>query len=108
SARGVLRLIENGLERRAVKGRADALATVSRPLADSLQSRYPELPVWVVENGFDPDEFPDWQTRILTPPSSNGMLRICYAGTIYPGRRDPTPLFEAVNNLIDGGVLDRR
>lgn len=107
SARGILRLMENSLERRTLQGRADALITVSEPLAASLRERYPALPVWVVENGFDPDEFPDWATRLRTPPGTCGMLRICYAGTLYPGRRDPTPLFEAVNRLIDLGILDR-
>lgn len=107
SAKGLLRLIENALERRTMQGRADALITVSEPLGQELGERYPRLPVWVIENGFDPDEFPDWRVRIRTPPGANGMLRICYAGTLYPGRRDPTPLFEAVNRLIDTGVLDR-
>src|SRR5690606_32703623 len=36
------------------------------------------------------------------------MLRICYAGTLCRDRHDPTPLFEAVNRLIETGVLDRR
>lgn len=108
SARGVLRFIENAVERRTMRSRADVLATVSMPLADDLQKRYPNLPIWVVENGFDPEEFPDWPARIRTPPGTHGMLRICYAGTLYPGRRDPTPLFEAVNQLIDTGVLERR
>lgn len=108
SARGVLRYIERALEHRTIRGRADALMTVSEPLADTLRQRYPQQPAWVVENGFDPEEFPDWVSRIRTPPDSRGMLRICYAGTLYPGRRDPTPLFDAVNRLIDTGVLDRR
>lgn len=108
SARGILRWLEGTLERRTMRGRADALCTVSHPLAEELTKRYPALPVWVVENGFDPDEFPDWMARLRTAPGTGGMLRICYAGTLYPGRRDPTPLFEAVNRLIDVGVLDRR
>jgi len=108
SARGVLRSVESVLERRSLRGRADMLATVSEPLADELRHRYPGLPVSVIENGFDPEEFPDWRARIRTPPAVGGTLRICYAGTLYPGRRDPTPLFEAVNRLIDEGVLDRR
>lgn len=108
SPRGLLRLVENALERRTVRGRADALSTVSAPLGDALKKRYPAVPVWVVENGFDPDEFPDWAQRIRTAPGTGGMLRICYAGTLCRDRHDPTPLFEAVNRLIETGVLDRR
>lgn len=107
-ARGVLGFVERQLERRTIQGRADALTTVSEPLAEMLRRRYPEQPTWVVENGFDPEEFGDWKSRLRTPPDTRGILRICYAGTLYPGRRDPTPLFEAVNCLIDTGVLDRR
>lgn len=107
-ARGMLGVIERHLERRTIHGRADVLTTVSEPLAEMLRRRYPEQPIWVVENGFDPEEFRDWKSRIRTPPDMRGMLRICYAGTLYPGRRDPTPLFDAVNRLIDTGVLDRR
>jgi len=107
SARSFLRHIENALEVRTMRNKADVLATVSAPLAGDLRQRYPALPVWVVENGFDPEEFPDWPARIATPPSANDLLRICYTGTLYPGRRDPTPLLLAVNRLIDEGVLQR-
>lgn len=108
SAKGVFQLVENALEKRTMRGRADALATVSEPLAENLRARYPHLPVWVVENGFDPEEFTGWQARVATPADARGMLRICYAGTLYPGRRDPTPLLVAINRLIDEGILQRR
>lgn len=107
SAKGLLRHIEHLLEARNVRNKADALATVSEPLAENLRRRYPSQPVWVMENGFDPAEFPDWTQRLSPAPSAGGMLRICYAGTLYPGRRDPTPLLLAVNRLIDNGVLTR-
>lgn len=106
SARGVLRRIEDALERRSLTGRADLLATVSQPLADVLQARYPDMSVVVLENGFDPQEFPDWSERLRTPPEVGDTLRICYTGTLYPGRRDPTPLLDALNRLIDAGRLD--
>ena len=108
SARSVLRWMENALEQRTVGNRADALCTVSTPLAEDLRSRYPDLPVWVVENGFDPEEFPGWESRLKPGRPVSRPLRICYAGTLYPGRRDPSPLFDAVNSLIDNGVIDRR
>jgi hypothetical protein len=108
SARGVLRWMENALEQRTITHRADAISTVSAPLAEDLRRRYPHIPVWVIENGFDPEEFPDWAARISHSPGIDRTLRICYAGTLYPGRRDPTPLFNALNTMIDNGVLDRR
>ena len=107
SAKGVLRHLEHLLESRTIRNKADALTTVSEPLAENLRQRYPGHPVWVTENGFDPEEFPDWPQRLTPAPSAGGMLRICYAGTLYPERRDPTPLLLAINRLIDTGVLTR-
>lgn len=105
SAKGIFKSVERAKERRTLSGLADALITVSRPLAADLQSRYPTLPVWVVENGFDPQEFPAWVQSISAGPQLGGNITICYAGTIYPNRRDPTPLFNAVNGLIDAGLI---
>lgn len=108
SAKGVLGWIEGAIERRSLAGRADLLTTVSEPLAQVLQARYPDLAVQVVENGFDPHEFPGWQQRLQRPPLVGDTLRICYTGTLYPGRRDPALLLEAINTLIDDGTLDRQ
>jgi glycosyltransferase involved in cell wall biosynthesis len=107
SAKGIFRRLENIKERRTLQGRADAIITVSKPLAVDLQSRYPALPVWVVENGFDPQEFPTWMESLSATPQLADCITICYAGTIYPNRRDPTPLFTAVNELIDAGLISK-
>ncbi len=105
SAQGIFKKFESAKERRTLHGLADALITVSRPLAADLQSRHPTLPVWVIENGFDPQEFPTWMQSVSAGPRLAGNITICYAGTIYPQRRDPTPLFTAVNELIDAGLI---
>ncbi|RTZ42385.1 hypothetical protein EKL30_11735 [Candidimonas sp. SYP-B2681] len=105
SAKGIFKTLENIKERRTLGGLADAIITVSKPLAVDLQSRYPALPVWVIENGFDPQEFPTWMESLSAAPQLADCITICYAGTIYPNRRDPTPLFNAVNELIDAGLI---
>ncbi|HWL28915.1 MAG TPA: glycosyltransferase [Burkholderiaceae bacterium] len=105
SAKGLFRKLENAKERRTLDGIADALITVSHPLAVDLQSRYAGLPVWVIENGFDPEEFPRWTEDLSASRSLAEGIHICYAGTIYPHRRDPTPLFRAINELIDAGLI---
>src|SRR5205807_973392 len=48
--------VERILERWAMR-EADALVTVSEPLADTLRKRL-NKPVFVVPNGYDPDDFP--------------------------------------------------
>lgn len=105
SAKGIFKKLECAKEHRTLHGLADALITVSRPLAADLQSRHPSLPVWVIENGFDPEEFPTWGQSVSAGPQLGGNITICYAGTIYPNRRDPTPLFTAVNDLIDAKLI---
>jgi len=35
-------------------------------------------------------------------------ITICYAGTIYPGWRDPSTLFERIRNLVNSNVLSSK
>jgi glycosyltransferase involved in cell wall biosynthesis len=79
------RWIEN-----AVLKSAAACVTVSQPLADELAARHGK-PVRVVMNGFDAGAASDALPRVRSRE-----LRIVYTGIIYPGRRDPVPLFQAI------------
>jgi glycosyltransferase involved in cell wall biosynthesis len=84
---------------------ADALVTVSRPWADRLQDLYPGKPVHVITNGFDPDDFrPD---DLRQNPTSSDYFSISYTGQLYAGRRDPSTLFEVIDELIKEGILAR-
>lgn len=75
---------------------ASALVTVSDPWRDILEARF-HKPTLTVLNGFDPDDYPEEPPRV----AANQELTILYTGTLYPGRRDPTPLFQAVARLGD-------
>lgn len=80
---------------RAVVRSASGLVTVSEPLADALRLRFGK-PTTVILNGFDPEDYPS------AGPVSGGdrrALEIVYTGMIYPGRRDPTPLFRALAKM---------
>lgn len=85
--------MERTCERRLVRGAA-GLVTVSEPWADAYRRTYGK-PVCTVYNGYDPDEFTE--TGDGSPESQE--LVIVHTGRIYPGRRDPTPLFQAVRLL---------
>ncbi len=87
-------LIERPLERRTLAS-CSGLVTVTQTWADHLQKIY-EKPVAFVMNGFDPDDYED--TARIEPMSSD-KLTILYAGGIYPGRRDPSALFEAMEKM---------
>jgi hypothetical protein len=83
--------LERRLERRIV-GSARAIVTVSEPWAERYAAAYGR-PVLVVLNGFDPD---DYAGRESAGAMGSPFLEIVYTGGIYPGRRDPTPLFHAI------------
>jgi len=48
----------------------------------------------VIYNGYDPEEFPQAEK-----PSRGGAMTIFYAGSLYGGHRDPTPLWRAIAHL---------
>lgn len=92
------RAIDSFLERKALSTAA-LLVTVSEPLAEVLRAKY-NRPTVVVMNGFDPADFP------ADPrPAPPDQLTILYTGMIYPGRRDPTPLFQALGRM--GPLADK-
>lgn len=85
---------ERRLEIKTLK-EADALVTVSQPLAEKLKILHKEKPVYVIPNGFDPEEINPNPACNLTKKFS-----ITYTGRFYEGKRDPSKLFEALCDLI--------
>lgn len=96
--------IERRLELRTLSA-ADALTTVSTPLADKLRELHRHRRIQAIPNGFDPDE----QERDSPPLTKE--FTITYTGTLYPRKQDPSFLFEAIRDLrvkvrFFGRVLD--
>jgi len=89
------RPIDRFLERRALTT-ASGLVTMSAPWRDML-ARHHDKPLAVVMNGYAPEDFADLPPPAPVQPGT--PLRIAYAGSIYPGYRDPSPLFAAIARL---------
>jgi glycosyltransferase involved in cell wall biosynthesis len=87
------KVIEERLERRVLSSAA-GMVTVSEPLAERLKQKY-QSQAAVVLNGFDRTDYPE----ASVVPFNDGQLKILYTGMIYPGKRDPSPLFEALQAL---------
>jgi len=87
------RKLEKRLERRVLSS-ASGLITVSEPLASTLRREYGK-PTQVVLNGIDLDDYPPHPEV----PIRKGAVQILYTGRIYEGKRDPTPLFQALKLL---------
>lgn len=79
---------------------AAAITTVSEPLVAMLMQRY-KHDVRVVLNGYEPAEI----VAIGHPPPFP-KFTITYAGTLFPGARDPSLLFAGLAQLIRSQRLD--
>lgn len=87
--------LDQWTERRTLAS-ATGFVTVSEPWAEFYRSKYAK-PVSTIYNGYDADDFPEDGGDDAPPPGNN--LVIGYTGGIYPGKRDPTPLFEALRRM---------
>ncbi len=85
--------MDRAAEQRILR-RAVAITTVSEPWAKTYRNDYAK-PVAVICNGYD--KALDQASEDL--PRDPGTLRIVYTGGIYPGRRDPSPLFAALASM---------
>ena len=81
---------------------AAGLTTVSEPWAVTFRKQHGK-PVAVIPNGYDAEDF---HGRIGQGWSDPHVLRIGYTGGIYPGYRDPSPLFRAIGSskILRGSV----
>ncbi|MGM0601408.1 MAG: glycosyltransferase, partial [Candidatus Rifleibacteriota bacterium] len=91
--------IDRKLEKR-VLAKADALVTVSEPLAQQLRQLHNSKPVKTITNGFDPNEIIDADLE--------KKFTIIYAGKFYQGKRDPAKLFVALKELIDENKISKK
>ncbi|WP_029898481.1 glycosyltransferase [Desulfohalovibrio reitneri] len=89
-----LSVLERRMEDRAVST-ASGLVSVSDDLTRFLANRYGK-PAVTVMNGFSREDYPDPAPEARAGPDT---LRIVYTGIIYRNKRDPSPLFEAINLL---------
>ncbi len=94
------RWIESWWERRLLK-RADLITTVSEPFTRQFTG-LTKTPVVAIENGFDPSDLKDISAEPIFP--CDDKIRIVHTGSIYLGKRDPTPLFRVLRDLKDDRI----
>lgn len=97
---GLIQWLETRYEK-WVMSAASVMTTVSSPLAGQLRALHGK-PVTVLPNGFDEEDFEAFSTE--PPAESADKFVIVYTGMIYPGKRDPSIVFQAARALIDAGV----
>ena len=83
---------------RKLLGRAEHLTTVSEGLAEYLRTHYGR-PVQVILNA------PMRQQSLDVQAQKFEQFTIVYTGSLYPQQQRVAPLFQAVKNLLEGGLL---
>ena len=97
---------EHRIEQETVGRHASLVSSVSEDLARQ-QGEFLGIPWISVTNGFDIDE-DALRAAIMRPRSSSQFpLRVVYTGKIYPGLRDPSPLFEAIADMEDRQTIEK-
>jgi glycosyltransferase involved in cell wall biosynthesis len=91
------KLLERPLERKTLRT-ASAIIVVSEGWADFYR-HISGRPVFVVHNGFDPEDFP---SDIKPNPS---LFTILFPGKLFKGKRDITPLLGVIKELQGGGFF---
>ncbi len=92
------KLFEKKLELKTLS-MADALVTVSSPLAYKLAMLHKRRQVYTITNGFDPEKMSDGKANLTS------KFTITYTGQIYT-KQDPSKLLVALKDLISGRAID--
>lgn len=95
-------IIEKSLERFLLR-KADLITTVSEPFREYFQKKYKKQTI-TVYNGFDPEDYNFDDAEILN--QNHDKFKIVHTGSIYQNKRDPIPLFKAINQLRESKLLD--
>lgn len=78
----------------------DEITVVSNSIVEIHKRDFSDKPVHIIPNGYDLED------SFSAINMKNGMaLRIVYTGELYNGKRDLTPLFKAISELIEDGII---
>lgn len=96
--------VEKKLEKKLLQ-QADAITTVSDFFTHSLGCKHGSYKVHTIENGFDLEDLKKLDPAPFFP--LDGMFRIVHTGSLYLGKRDPSPLFQAISELREEPALNK-
>ena len=94
----IRKFVERKLELKTLS-MADALVTVSLPLAEKLKILH-KKETYVITNGFDPEEINNLNDSLTS------KFTITYTGSLYRGEQDPSKLFRAFEEIISKKFVD--
>ena len=94
----IRKFFEKRLERNTLVS-ANALVTVSHPLAKKLNELHKHNKIYTITNGYDPEQ--------INPGNPlTKKFSITFTGMIYKQNQDPEPLFRILKVLINENMVD--
>lgn len=79
----------------------DVLTTTTPLAQETLQSLHPQKKIIPVVSGYDPEDFEN-----IKQTKTTDKMTLMYAGSLYGGKRDPSILFDAINQLINENKIE--
>lgn len=79
----------------------DVLTTTTPLAKQTLSTIHGNKKIVSVVSGYDPDDF-----KNIKAEKTSNKLTLMYAGSLYDGKRNPSLLFKAINELIHDGKIN--
>lgn len=98
----IRKYFEKQLEQRTLSN-ADALVTVSTPLAEKLEKLHNDKSIYAITNGFDPDNLVTFDLAPNVTVSND--FSITYTGYLYRGKQNVEIFLKSIKKLIKMGVI---
>jgi hypothetical protein len=95
------------IERKAVNRSSRIVLTTPGAVKD-FEKRFPQISAsqfCLIENGYDEESFATAEAIITRKQSQNKQIVLVHSGIIYPSERDPIPLFGALADLSQQGLI---
>lgn len=95
------------IERKAVNRSSRIVLTTPGAVKD-FEKRFPQIPAsrfCLIENGYDEESFATAEAIITRKQSESKQIVLVHSGIIYPSERDPIPLFGALADLSQQGLI---
>lgn len=97
----IRRFFEKRLEMKTFEN-VDILTTTTEIAKQTLKTIHPDKRITPVVSGFDPQDFEKTKQTLKSE-----KLTLMYAGSLYSGKRDPSILFDSVNQLINENRINK-
>ena len=103
---GIIKILLNSWMLRRICADADKITIISKAMVDRFPRGKARQKLCYLPNGFDPEDNTLIVPIIQQEPSTReSCLTFVYTGGLYAGKRDLSPLFRALGELIGEGEL---